>query len=84
MGVGRAGHSRGNLGHVTERICQKPACTNVAAYTLTYDYVDSMAVLGPLASGDQLDGVNLCSKHADRLVMPNGWNLVRHVSAPNP
>lgn len=45
--------------------------------TLTYVYVDSMAVLGPLASRADPHGYDLCAPHADRLSVPRGWEVIR-------
>lgn len=46
--------------------------------TLTYDYLDSMAVLGPLSTEREPQSYDLCRKHSERIVMPNGWQMVRH------
>ena len=47
--------------------------------TLTYVYADSMAVLGPLSQSAEPHSYDLCERHADRLVAPQGWQVVRHV-----
>jgi Protein of unknown function (DUF3499) len=46
-------------------------------YTLTYVYRDSTAVLGPLAAYFEPHCYDLCARHADRLVVPRGWDVVR-------
>jgi hypothetical protein len=46
--------------------------------TLTYDYADSMAVLGPLALSREPHAYDLCAIHAERLSPPLGWQIVRH------
>ncbi|WP_369824039.1 DUF3499 family protein [Frondihabitans sp. PAMC 28766] len=51
--------------------------------TLTYDYADSMAVVGPLSSTVEPHGYDLCEKHAERLSAPQGWQVVRHVVLGN-
>jgi len=61
-----------------DRICSKATCTRPAAHTLTYDYGDSMLVLGPLAYTAQPHCYDLCEQHADRLRAPGGWQLIRH------
>ena len=61
------------------RPCSKVACSIDAASTLTYDYGDSMAVLGPLAFTIEPHSYDLCPKHSDRLSVPQGWQVVRHV-----
>lgn len=50
--------------------------------TLTYVYADSMAVLGPLATYAEPHTYDLCSEHAERLVAPRGWEVIR--LAPDP
>ena len=46
-------------------------------HTLTYVYRDSTAVLGPLAAYVEPHCYDLCARHADRLVVPRGWDVVR-------
>jgi hypothetical protein len=62
------------------RPCSKVACTNDAVSTLTYVYADSMAVLGPLSGQAEPHSYDLCAKHSDRLSVPQGWQVIRHVS----
>ena len=45
--------------------------------TLTYVYADSMAVLGPLATYAEPHTYDLCAEHAERLVAPRGWEVIR-------
>ena len=47
--------------------------------TLTYDYADAMAVLGPLSYRPEPHSYDLCPRHAERLSAPQGWQVVRHV-----
>jgi hypothetical protein len=47
--------------------------------TLTYVYADSMAVLGPLSGKPEPHSYDLCEKHAERLSVPQGWQVIRHV-----
>jgi Protein of unknown function (DUF3499) len=54
----------------------------VAVYTLTYVYRDSTAVLGPLAAYVEPHCYDLCARHADRLTVPRGWDVVRLPAAP--
>ncbi len=61
------------------RVCSKVACQNDAIATLTYDYLDAMAVLGPLAVRHEPGTYDLCDRHAERLSAPQGWQVVRHV-----
>jgi hypothetical protein len=45
--------------------------------TLTYVYADQTAVLGPLATYSEPHCYDLCDRHADRLIPPRGWELIR-------
>jgi len=63
---------------VTRRPCSKTACPDPAHVTLTYDYADSMAVLGPLAVAADPHAYDLCSRHSERLSVPLGWRVIRH------
>jgi hypothetical protein len=62
---------------LSSRRCSRPACKQVALYTLTYVYRDSTAVLGPLAAYVEPHCYDLCTAHADRLTAPRGWDVVR-------
>ena len=59
------------------RLCSKPSCTRGAVATLTYDYQDSTAVLGPLATSVEPHTYDLCEVHAESLTVPRGWQVVR-------
>ncbi|KJL28389.1 hypothetical protein RS83_03460 [Microbacterium oxydans] len=60
------------------RLCSKVGCAREAVATLTYDYGDQMAALGPLGLAQHPNAHDLCSPHADRLSVPAGWLVVRH------
>jgi hypothetical protein len=45
-------------------------------------YRDSTAVLGPLAAYTEPHCYDLCEKHAARLVVPRGWDVVRLPADP--
>ncbi len=62
------------------RPCSKVACPDEAVATLTYVYADSMVVLGPLSRVAEPHSYDLCSRHAERLSAPRGWQVMRHVS----
>jgi len=62
---------------VNSRCCSRTACRQPPVYTLTYVYRDSTAVLGPLAAYVEPHCYDLCEKHAARLVVPRGWDVVR-------
>jgi hypothetical protein len=52
---------------------------------LTYVYLDSTAVLGPLATRAEPHGYDLCSRHAQNLSAPRGWEVIRLAPAePEP
>lgn len=59
------------------RQCSKPACSKTAVATLTYNYRDSTAVLGPLSASADPHAFDLCESHADSLTVPRGWEVVR-------
>lgn len=50
--------------------------------TLTYDYGDQTAVLGPLATYAEPHAYDLCAQHSQRLSAPQGWSVLR--LAPDP
>jgi len=62
---------------VNSRCCSRTACKQPPVYTLTYVYRDSTAVLGPLAAYVEPHCYDLCEKHAARLVVPRGWDVLR-------
>jgi hypothetical protein len=45
--------------------------------TLTFAYKEATAVLGPLATEKDPNGYDLCARHAERMVPPRGWEVVR-------
>ncbi|WP_422935973.1 DUF3499 domain-containing protein [Sinomonas sp. P47F7] len=59
------------------RHCSRSACRETAVATLTYVYADSTAVLGPLATFAEPHTYDLCAKHADKLTVPRGWEVLR-------
>ena len=65
------------------RACSRVSCRSIATMTLTYIYADSTAVLGPLATFAEPHSYDLCEKHSARLTVPNGWEVIRHVSDSN-
>ena len=67
---------------MSSRQCSRPACKQVALFTLTYVYRDSSAVLGPLAAYTEPHCYDLCAAHANRLTVPRGWEVVRLPAGP--
>ncbi|WP_243697260.1 DUF3499 domain-containing protein [Aeromicrobium phragmitis] len=60
-----------------QRRCTRTGCSQPAIATLTYDYGDSVAVLGPLATYAEPHSYDLCTEHASRLSAPRGWQVLR-------
>lgn len=67
----------GSVGTVRSRRCTRSGCQHPAVATLTYVYVDSTAVLGPLAIRAEPHGYDLCRQHAHNLSAPRGWEVIR-------
>jgi hypothetical protein len=65
---------------LTTRECSRVTCRREATTTLTYDYADSMIVVGPLSAIAEPHGYDLCAFHTERLSAPLGWHIVRHVA----
>jgi len=59
------------------RRCTRSACGQRAVATLTYVYSDFTAVVGPLATYAEPHAYDLCESHAERLVAPRGWEVIR-------
>lgn len=59
------------------RTCSKVNCAAPAAATLTYVHADACVVIGPLSVRAEPGAHNLCRAHAERLVAPVGWQLIR-------
>jgi len=66
------------LKEMNGRLCSKVACAREAVATLTFDYGDQMAALGPLGANDHPHAHDLCAAHAERLSVPSGWVVIRH------
>lgn len=60
------------------RLCSKVACSREAVATLTYDYGDQMAAIGPLGMSGDPHAHDLCLIHTERLSVPQGWKIIRH------
>jgi len=63
---------------MTIRECTRPSCRGEATTTLTYDYGDSLIVVGPLSPLPEPHGYDLCARHLERLSAPQGWQIMRH------
>ncbi|BDH56296.1 hypothetical protein MTP03_12350 [Tsukamurella sp. PLM1] len=49
--------------------------------TLTFDYRQSIAVLGPLGTTSEPHSWDLCEFHAGRMTAPRGWEMLRNLPA---
>jgi hypothetical protein len=70
-------HDNLSIVNVPRRCC-RPGCPHYAVATLTFVYLDSTAVIGPLAIAHEPHSWDLCVSHAGRITAPRGWELVRH------
>ncbi|WP_083379044.1 DUF3499 domain-containing protein [Boudabousia tangfeifanii] len=61
------------------RVCSKSACNQLASVTLTYDYAQSTAVIGHLATQATPGAYDLCEAHAINFTAPHGWEIIRLV-----
>ena len=77
-GTPTASGRRRTLAEMDGRLCSKVGCAREAVATLTYDYGDQMAALGPLGAANDPQAHDLCAPHADRLSVPAGWLVIRH------
>lgn len=77
-GIPALARTLGSVSAMLERLCSKVGCAREAVTTLTFDYGDQMAALGPLGGGDDPHAHDLCAIHTDRLSVPKGWVVVRH------
>ncbi len=70
------------------RQCSHAGCRGQAVATLTFVYVDSTAVLGPLALKATPGCYDLCATHTASMTAPLGWEVIRltepEVSTPYP
>lgn len=58
------------------RHCSRPQCSAEAAVTLTYSYGTAQAWLDVLSAQREPHLYDLCDRHAERLSVPSGWELV--------
>lgn len=59
------------------RQCSRLKCEAPAVATMTYDTQERTVVIGPLSTVAQLGAQDLCERHAQNLVMPQGWEIIR-------
>ena len=64
------------------RLCGRPGCSGPATATFTFDATRCVVWLNPLSDGTARAG-DLCTRHADALAPPQGWDRVdRRVPRP--
>ena len=64
-------------------LCAKPSCTRPGAVVLAYDYSERKALLDDPATGELSPHVYiLCTKCAEKLRPPKGWELEDRRSEP--
>ncbi|MDO5052067.1 MAG: DUF3499 family protein [Pseudoclavibacter sp.] len=61
------------------RLCSRGTCTREARYTLTFDYDERLAAIGPLAGTPEPHSYDLCAMHAERFTVPSGWSIMRPI-----
>ncbi len=57
------------------RQCAKPTCDNLAAATLSYHYETATVWVEHLHAEGHPMTHDLCLRHADGMVVPQGWTL---------
>ena len=64
-------------------LCSKPSCTRPGAVVLAYDYSERKALLEDPATGELSPHVYiLCTRCAEKLRPPKGWELEDRRSEP--
>lgn len=62
---------------MSRRDCVRSTCQARAVMTLTFDYSQQTAVLGPLSPTPVHGAYDLCHQHAERTSPPVGWEFIR-------
>lgn len=57
------------------RACARPACSDAAVATLTYDYQARITWLDVLTGDTHPMSYDLCAAHAGAMTVPLGWRL---------
>lgn len=66
------------------RKCARPQCEQGAVSTMTYNYRDAVAVVGPLSPTPKAGALDFCMYHAQTVTVPVGWELIRLVTNYEP
>lgn len=69
---------------ILTRHCFEPGCQRPTAATLTYDCRDSTVILEPPATLAEPNAYDLYDHHAERLIVPRDWQVVRLVTDLKP
>ncbi len=65
------------------RLCERPGCSNVAGMAYGFDADRLLVWLATRdPDGDPLTAGALCTRHADAMVVPQGWTLDDRREAP--
>ncbi|MDE1565076.1 DUF3499 domain-containing protein [Actinotignum sanguinis] len=59
------------------RKCSRTTCQQPAVATLTYQYAEATAVIGPLSPVAAPGTFDLCEAHAESVTVPRGWQMIR-------
>lgn len=73
-----AGRMRSN------RTCDNFSCTEPAVASLTYNYTEATAVIGPLPPQKHAGVTEFCEAHANSFNAPQGWQVVRLTFSTEP
>lgn len=78
VGPRRSTAARAVIATVTGMIrqCSRPGCASPALATLTYQYGQALVWIDVLAAERDPHSYDLCGRHAARVSVPNGWQLV--------
>ncbi|WP_298636342.1 DUF3499 domain-containing protein [uncultured Mobiluncus sp.] len=66
------------------RRCSKPSCPNPAVATMTFDYRERSAIVGPLSAHRNPGAYDFCREHAEKLTAPRGWEVVHLTNSFTP
>ena len=69
---------------VQQRSCARPGCGNHAIATLSYQYSSRTVWLEDLHPEPHPANHDLCTRHAERMKPPNGWQMVDRRASETP
>jgi len=69
-------HSVSRASGSAARHCARPLCSEPSCATLTYEYRAQTVWIDLLAVDREPSAYDLCGRHADRVRVPRGWQLV--------